>query len=238
LNLQDALARVGQSTCIPTLEDDAGFQCSNLYDAALALIGGTHVVGNDIEASACPVVVVTGANRGGKSTFLRSLGQAQLLTQCGLFAPADQFTTGVRAGIFTHFKRGEDASMRSGKLDEELRRMSAIVDQVAPGSLILLNESFASTNEREGSEILRQVVDAFATAGVRVVLVTHLYDFAHRLYGVARTDALFLRANRDESGDRDFRLVVGEPLPTSFGEDVFHRIFDTESTQPATQPAI
>ncbi len=238
LNLHDALDRAGQNVCIPVLEDDPGFQCRNLYDTALALIGDARVVGNDIDAGGCRVVVITGANRGGKSTFLRSLGQAQLLTQCGLFVPADQFTTGIRERIFTHFKREEDASMRSGKLDEELARMSAIVDEVTPGSLILLNESFASTNEREGSEILRQVVDAFTTADVRVVLVTHLYDFGRQYYTAARTDSLFLRANRDESGDRDFRLVVGEPLPTSFGEDVFHRIFDPEPTPSVTQPVI
>ncbi|HWU45687.1 MAG TPA: hypothetical protein VN133_02900 [Humibacter sp.] len=238
LNLRDALDRAGQNVCIPVLEDDAGFRCRNLYDAALALIGDTRVIGNDINASGRQIVVVTGANRGGKSTFLRSLGQAQLLTQCGLFVPADQFTTGIRERIFTHFKREEDASMHSGKLDEELARMSAIVDQVTPGSLILLNESFASTNEREGSAILRQVVEAFTTHRIRVVLVTHLYDFAHRFYAAAHPDTLFLRANRDESGHRDFRLVVGEPLPTSFGEDVFHRIFATNSGEPVTQPAI
>jgi DNA mismatch repair ATPase MutS len=54
---------------------------------------------------------------------------------------------------FTHYKREEDATMTSGKFDEELSRMSEIADEIRPRSLLLCNESFASTNEREGAEI-------------------------------------------------------------------------------------
>ena len=50
--------------------------------------------------------------------------------------------------------------MKSGKLDEELSRMSAIVDHITSHPMILFNESFAATNEREGSEIARQIVSA------------------------------------------------------------------------------
>ncbi|MFP3373877.1 DNA mismatch repair protein MutS, partial [Pseudomonas sp. SIMBA_068] len=86
--------------------------------------------------------------------------------------------------------------------------------------------------EREGSEILRHLVGALTAADVRVALVTHLYDFAHRYFTEGHAEALFLRANRDQSGNRDFRLVVGPPLPTSFGEDVYDRIFDAQDSRP------
>ncbi len=69
-----------------------------------------------------------------------------------MFVPAESFSANVCDGLFTHFKREEDSSMRRGKLDEELSRISVIVDQITPNSMILLNKSFASTNEREGSE--------------------------------------------------------------------------------------
>lgn len=231
-NLQAALAAHQEPICIPNLSDTAGFRSTNLYDAALVLIGKAPAVGNDIDASGDQVVVVTGANRGGKSTFLRSLGQAQIMTQCGLFAPAAAFETNTKEAVFTHFKREEDTTMQSGKLDEELARMSAIIDHTRPGSLILFNESFASTNEREGSEIARQITHALIDAGISVVFVTHLYDFAHSLYSEDREHSLFLRANREDEGHRTFKLVEGEPLPTSFGEDVFHRIFDATDANP------
>jgi DNA mismatch repair ATPase MutS len=116
--------------------------------------------------------------------------------------------------------------MRHGKLEEELERMSAIADRIRPGSLLLCNESFSATNEREGSEIARQVTRALTEAGVRVVFVTHLYDFAvsARPEGSAR----FLRAERRDDAVRTFRIVPGLPQPTSHGEDSYRRIFATE----------
>ncbi len=60
--------------------------------------------------------------------------------------------------------------MRSGKLDEELSRCSEIVDQITPDAVVLFNESFASTNEREGSEIARQITSALLERRVKIGL--------------------------------------------------------------------
>ena len=72
--------------------------------------------------------------------------------------------------------------MKSGKLDEELSRMSGIVNHITPNSMVLFNESFAATNEREGSEIARQIISALLEKHVKVFFVTHLYEFAHGFY--------------------------------------------------------
>jgi DNA mismatch repair ATPase MutS len=205
-----------------------------LYDVCLSLSVAERVVGNDVSADDKALVMITGANRGGKSTFLRSLGLAQLMMQCGMFVAANSLRADVRHGVFTHFKREEDASMRSGKLDEELSRMSSIVDNMTPNSMVLLNESFASTNEREGSEIARQIVRALLETGIKVCYVTHMFDLAHGFYRQEMATALFLRAERLPDGQRTFRLVEGEPLPTSYGEDVYRRIF---GVVPDAEPA-
>ena len=134
---------------------------------------------------------------------------------------------GVCGGVFTHYKREEDAAMESGKLDEELRRMSAIADQITRHSILLCNESFASTNEREGSEIARQVVRAMLRKQIKVFFVTHMYDLAHSFHAQQLGSSLFLRAERQPDGQRTFRLTEGEPLPTSYGEDSYRRIFGT-----------
>lgn len=75
------------------------------------------------------------------------------MVQAGLFVSADSFTADVRTRLFTHYRREEDTEMESGKLDEELARMNDIASLVTPGAMVLFNESFAATNEREGSEI-------------------------------------------------------------------------------------
>jgi DNA mismatch repair ATPase MutS len=120
--------------------------------------------------------------------------------------------------------------MERGKLDEELRRMSDIADRIQPRALLLCNESFASTNEREGSEIARQVVRALLDRQIRVVFVTHLYDLAHGFHEQDLDAALFLRAERESDGRRTLRLIEAEPLPTSYGVDAYRRIFDTAET--------
>jgi DNA mismatch repair ATPase MutS len=56
-------------------------------------------------------------------------------------------------GIYTHFKHEEDKSLDKGKFDDELSKMDNIVKHLRAKSMILFNESFSSTNTREGSEI-------------------------------------------------------------------------------------
>lgn len=232
LNLRDQLFRKGEPTCFP--EPSAAGKpilCAHgLYDACLSVRIADRVVGNDAHGDGKPLVMITGANRGGKSTFLRSVGLAQLMMRCGQFVPAESFRADVRDGIFTHFKREEDTSMKSGKLDEELSRMSAIVDKMTANSIVLFNESFASTNEREGSEIARQIVWALLEKGIKVCYVTHMFDLAQGFYLANIDAALFLRAERLADGQRTFRLVEGEPLPKSYGEDLYRRIFIETTT--------
>lgn len=102
--------------------------------------------------------------------------------------------------------------------------MSVIADHLRPHCLVLFNESFAGTNEREGSEIARQIVRALLQARVGVVFVTHRFDFAERFSEDRAAPALSLRAERRPDGQRDYRLVVARPLPTSFGEDLYRRV--------------
>jgi DNA mismatch repair ATPase MutS len=117
--------------------------------------------------------------------------------------------------------------MQSGKLDEELARMSAVIDHIRPNALVLFNESFAATNEREGSEIGRQILAALIEKRVKLIFVTHLFDLASSLHAEGKREYFFLRAEREESGKRPFKLQEGEPLRTSFGEDLYRRIFKT-----------
>lgn len=233
LNLHARLAGKDEPACFPApLPAGApALSFEGLYDVCLSLHLPGRAVGNDADATGKRLVVVTGANRGGKSTFLRSVGLAQLMTQCGMFVGARRFQADAVAGVFTHYKREEDRTMESGKLDEELARMSAVVDMISPGAMLLCNESFASTNHREGSEIAGQVVGALLDSGVKVLFVTHLFDLA---IGLRRSDVpgLFLRAERRPDGTRTYRVVEGDPEPTSHGADLYRRIFTVPEGTP------
>jgi DNA mismatch repair ATPase MutS len=230
LNLHEQLAQKRVPICFPqpVASNERRHVFQTLYDAGLALTMEQRIVGNTVDADGKDLVIITGANQGGKSTFLRSIGVAQLMMQCGMFVFAESFCANICASLFTHYKRKEDVTMRSGKLDEELSRMSTIVDKIAPNSMLLLNESFAATNEREGSEIARQITSALIEKRIKVFFVTHLYEFAHSFYDQHMANALFLRAERQADGSRTFQLVEREPLQTSYGVDVYHKIFGAD----------
>lgn len=236
LNLYERLVQKGEPTCFPRAEaaGERVLSFKGLYDITLALNLEQRVVGNDLDARHKDLVIITGANQGGKSVFLRSIGLAQLMMQSGMFVPAESFSASICDGLFTHYRREEDAGMKSGKLDEELARMSEIIDHITPNAMVLFNESFAATNEREGSEIARQVVSALVEKGIRVFFVTHLFEFAHGVYEKGMENAVFLRAERQSDGGRSFKLREGEPLQTSYGKDLYERIFGTREPEMDT----
>jgi MutS domain V len=234
LNLHEQLAekREPNTFPVPVGADERRHSFRGLYDVCLTLTVQEPLVGNDADADGKDLVIITGANQGGKSTFLRSIGLAQLMMQCGMFVPAESFRCNVCDGVFTHFKREEDVTMESGKLDEELGRMSDIVDNMPPNGLLLFNESFAATNEREGSEIARQITSALLENRIKMFFVTHLYEFAHRWFDKKMDNLLFLRAERRADGVRTFKMVEAEPLDTSYGPDLYERIFDAREKSP------
>ena len=226
LNLADRLAAKGVPVAVPdpVPPSPLTFSCTDLRDTCLALQSPEPVTGNDVQGDGKSLVIITGANSGGKSTFLRSAGVAQLMMQCGLFVTAQSYQANVTRGIFTHFIREEDTGMTSGRLDDELRRMNVIAGQITPGCLMLFNESFAGTNEREGSEIAGQIVRALLDAQIKVFYVTHRFGFADRFRRQHAPTTLFLRAGRQPDGSRNYKLTVKDPLPTSFGEDLYRRL--------------
>ena len=227
LNLRAKLAEKGEPITfpVPIGAKDRKHFVRGLYDVCLALTLETKIVSNEIDADDREFVIITGAIQGGKSTFLRSIGVSQLMMQAGMFVPAEAFRANICRRIFTHYKREEDTTMKSGKFDEELKRMSEIVDNLVADSLLLFNESFAATNDREGSEIARQIVSALLEKRIKVFFATHLYDFAHRFYEDNKRSGYFLRAERQSDGSRTFKLIEGEPLETSYGEDLYKKIF-------------
>ncbi|WP_342778619.1 MutS-related protein [Desulfosoma caldarium] len=230
LNLYDQLTALGEPVAFPqpAPANERRFSCTGLYDPALALTMGKGMVGNDISANGKSLMVITGPNRGGKTTFLRSVGLAQLMMQSGMFVAAESFSANLCTGLFSHFRREEDKTMESGKFEEELKRMSAIVNHLKPNALILFNESFAATNEREGSEIARQIVRALLEKNVKVSYVTFLQEFARYFYERAEDSTVFLRAERLPDGTRTFRLKEARPLETGYGIDLYGKIFGPE----------
>ncbi len=227
------LERFELEWCYPTVCDRNDLEFEELKECVMGMGIQTRIVGNTCSFEKKDLLIVTGANQGGKSTFLRSIGIAQVMLQCGLPVTARAFSSGLFPKIFVHFTRREDSEMNSGRLDEELGRMSKIVDEIGDDSLILLNESFATTTEKEGSVIAYDIIKALSEAGVRVLTVTHLLSFARRIYEESKENEdiaiEFLTAERLDDGTRTFRMIRHEPELTSFGLDLYEEIVGDHS---------
>ena len=223
VKLQEEMNRRKIPYCFPECSALFHRRFEDLKDLSLAL-RIENCTGNDFDTENKKLYIITGANQGGKTTFLRSVGQSQLMFQSGLFIAAKQAALPLCQGIFTHFKREEDASLKSGKLDEELRRLDEQVPMFQKGSLLLFNESFSSTNEREGSEICSQITHALYDNQIEQFHVSHLYTFTHGIFDQSLSDVFFIRSDRQPDTKRTFHLHEGEPLRTAFGEDLYEKI--------------
>jgi DNA mismatch repair ATPase MutS len=238
MNLQARLVSKGEPICFPqpVTAGQRQHHFRDLYDVCLSLRMEGRIVANTTDADGKNLIIITGANQGGKSSFLRSVGVAQLMMQCGMFVGAEDFEGELCSALLTHYKREEDATMQSGKFDEELARVNEIVKRVRPDATLLFNESFSATNEREGSEIARQIVSALLEKRIRILYVTHLYEFARSYFDKATLDTLFLRAERKADGSRTFKLSEGKPLDTSHGEDLYKQILGADAEIANRQP--
>ena len=165
------------------------------------------MITNDVDFDAdTSLLMVTGPNRGGKTTFCRAIGQAQVLFQCGLFVPGTQARLSPVDGIWTHFPLPEADQPGAGRFDEEVQRLRQIFVGATQDSLILLNEPLTSTAERDALPIATDMVRALQVLGARSVLITHLHDLALAIPELNRNGpAQQSAAEPDRPGDRGRR---------------------------------
>lgn len=109
------------------------------------------------------VLVVTGPNQGGKTTFARMIGQVYYLASLGLLVPARRAVLALPDRVFTHFEREESIETLRGKFEDELVRVHGILEAASERSILVMNESFGSTTLADGllvgSEIVRQIIE-------------------------------------------------------------------------------
>ena len=231
LNLKDYLKEKQTEWCFPQISEKKFIRKAEELKEINLVFSGSACVGNEFNIEGEKLTLITGANQGGKTVFLKSIGQAQIMMQCGLFVVAEKYTSCLTKGIFTHFKREEDQNLKSGKLDEELKRLNRMIQYLRKGSMILYNESFASTNEREGSELCRQITKALMESDIEQIHVTHLYSFSKRIYDEKWKDTYFLRAVRKENGERTYRMEEAGPLQSAFGRDLYSKIWESDDNE-------
>lgn len=229
LNLYKDMSQLTDKLCFPTFFIDTGkYEMKDLLDIGLVLKKQPSVVGNTISFTNIKLCIITGANQGGKTTFLRSIGLAQLMAQSGLFVTADQFACSIYPGIYTHFPNEEDQELRYGLLEKELQKFNELVSYIKSGDLLLMNESFSTTIEYDASYLANQMISAFCSSNITTIFVTHLYEYAHMLYNKKSDNIVFYRASRNNDGSRSYKILEGEPIKSSYALDLYHQLLSQE----------
>jgi len=203
------LKAAGLEFCYPRVSaDDKETEAAAAFDLALArklVPDGGPVVGNDLRLSGPErIFVVTGPNHGGKTTFARMAGQLHYLASLGYPVPARRARLFLPDRIFTHFEREEDLATLRGKLEDELVRIKDVLDEATSASLLVMNESFASTTLHDARFIGERVLDRMTELGLLGVYVTFVDELASRNEACVSMVGM---VNPDNPAERTFKIV-------------------------------
>jgi DNA mismatch repair ATPase MutS len=212
------LQKLGLSMCRPQIAsaEERWCEVQDSYNLHLPLREsgseketGSAIVQNDIRmGTEGRILLLTGPNSGGKTTYMQGVGVVQILTQLGCYVPGVQAVVSPVDHLFTHFPLEEKLQTDTGRFGEEARRLGKIFEQVTRNSLVLLNETFSSTSFSESLYLAEDIVRILRRVGARAIYATHLHELA------GRADAL----NHSVPGESKIISVVSSPIEASGAE--------------------
>ncbi|MHB8572369.1 MAG: DNA mismatch repair protein MutS [Candidatus Dormibacteria bacterium] len=215
----DALASLGElgaqpGWCLPVLEEGPGLELTACRHPLVAAAIGSGFVPNDLalDAQQRRIMLLTGPNMAGKSTFLRQAGIAVVLAQAGGFIPAEGARTGLFDRVFTRVGAQDDITRGLSTFMVEMVECAAILHSATSRSLVLIDELGRGTSTYDGVSIAQAVIEHLHDAPGRqplAIVATHYHELT------ALSDELPSVAN--------FRMDVSES-----GDDVIflHRVVE------------
>ena len=229
----DTLKEKGYLFCKPDVLDEGSghtrmiaTEIYNLKLAALSEETPESIVPNSLSfTNEQSLFLLTGANRGGKTTITQAIGLLYALAQCGISVPGKGFTFAPVDCIYTHYPADEDKTMDLGRLGEECQRFKDLYTNATASSLLLLNETFSTTSFEEGYFIARDAVLALLDKNCRVIYNTHMHKLAYEIpelnkatsAGHGKAASLVVQSH---NGERSFKVMVAPPEGKSYAEDI------------------
>ena len=211
-------------------DDGLRMQAEGFYNLKLAdfVDKAEQIVVNDLDFSNDRnLYLLTGANRGGKTTITQAVGLLYVLAQGGVFVPAKKFAFTPVDSIFTHYPADEDKTLDYGRLGEECKRFKELFAECTPDSLLLLNETFSTTSFEEGFFIAKDAVRAILKKATRCIYNTHMHKLASDIDSLNKEssqEGAFVKASSlvalSDGGQRSFKVKVAPPQGMSYARDI------------------
>ena len=222
LDYIEPLKRSGLNFNYPEMENTSdniyGYDC---FDLALAKKIRDKIVTNKFTLkSPESIIVITGPNQGGKTTFARMFGQMHYLASIGLCIPGKESSLFLFDNIFTHFSREEDLSNQSGKLKDDLQRIFDIITRSTDKSLIIINEIFTSTTLEDAIYLGNRIMDRLVELKSPTMIVTFIDELA--LYSEDVVSMMSL-VKDDNPVERTYKIVRKPPDGSAYAIHIASR---------------
>jgi DNA mismatch repair ATPase MutS len=197
----------GLSVTYPFVSESKDEEARDIYDLALAaklVANHAQAITNDYSLTDGErIIVVSGANQGGKTTFARTFGQLHYLAGLGLPVASSEARLLLTDGVFTHFERQEDLGGLSGKLEDDLIRLHETLATATSRSVIILNEIFTSTTFADAIQLGTEILHRILALGALCVCVT----FVDELSTLSEaTVSMVAEVDQRDSTRRTFKL--------------------------------
>lgn len=237
--LAERARQMGLPCCRPVIvpKEQRKFRCAAMHDPVLTnRLLSVRVRDNKILPvrvndcamdEAARLLLISGTNNGGKTTYLRAVGINQILAQAGLFVYAESAEISLCDRIFFLSPKEEKAGVNTGRFAEECKDLRRAIESAREYSLVLMNESLSGTNPYDGKLLGEEVLRIFGDIGCRLVFTTHIQELADlpeklNSSGV-KSRLISLVALCDENGAPTYRIAEGKPHRARNARYIFNK---------------
>jgi len=209
LDLTGRLDRAGLEFCLPKVDDQTkAIDCRDIFDLSLAIkmeAEASRLVRNSVRLEGAErIVVVSGANQGGKTSFARTFGQLHYLASLGCPVPGSKAHLYLYDHLFTHFEREEDLATLRSKLEDDLVRIHEILERATPRSVLVMNESFSSATLQDALFLGKQILQRVIALDLLCVFVSFLDELSTLS---EKTVSMVSTVRADDPTKRSFKIV-------------------------------
>lgn len=226
INMMRRFAKMNLPVSIPEIlpKEDRIYHCHEMYDMVFAskmysrfsteYNSAPLISTNDCKMDEkAEILILTGPNNGGKTTYTRAAGINQVMGQCGLFIAGKTAQISIVNELFVHFPKEEEIGINTSRFTEECKEFKATTERATEYSMILMNESLSSTTPTECLLIAEELMKIFSHIGVRLIFTTHIRELVEKIPQINSVNPQSLlgsiTALCDKEGKPLYKIVEG-----------------------------